>query len=31
MKGKVGQRHGTKISGSCPMLDGELLPLHFEI
>ena len=29
--GKVGQRHTTKISGSCPMLDGEILPSHFEI
>ena len=29
--GKVGQRHVIKISGSCPMLDDEILPLHSEI
>ena len=29
--GKVGQRDATKISGSCPMLDGEILPTHFKI
>ena len=26
--GKVGQTHVTKICGSCPMLDGEILPSH---
>ena len=28
---KVWQRYVTTISGSCPMLDGEIIPLHFEI
>ena len=29
--GKVGLRDATKISGSCPMLDGEIPPSDFEI
>ena len=29
--GKIGQRDATKISGSYPILDGEILPAHFEI
>ena len=28
---KVGQRDATKISGSCPVLEGKILPSHFEI
>ena len=28
---KVGQRYVTKISSSCPVLHGEIFPLHFEI
>ena len=28
---KVGQIDATKISGSLLMLDGEILPSHFEI
>ena len=31
LKGKIEQRDATKIFGSCPMLDGEILPSHFEI
>ena len=29
--GKAGQRDSTKISGSSPKLDVEILPSHFEI
>ena len=29
--GKVGQRDATEIYGSCPILEGEILPSHFEI
>ena len=29
-KGKVGQTHATKLSGSCSMLDGEILSSVFE-
>ena len=29
--GKVGRREANKISGSCPLLDDEIIPSHFEI
>ena len=31
LNGKIEQRDATKIFGSCPMLDGGILPSHFEI
>ena len=31
VNGKVGQRDATEIPGSCPMLDDEVHPSHFEV